>query len=298
MSTGYTALTTAYTNAFVTNLFDSDLIFQKLVIFLVDFIHIVYDRISDSPNASTVYDINDELAIFAFSVLIHSLSVGLENSQKVRFTSLFRNNLALIRLQFRRLFVFMSHPNHKLPTRLQLVKRLMNTPNCETILKCIVTLSDSSSIPFSTKLSIHLNSLINASTTTSMSNNDKEILSHLSQILTQCGLNYKNDFTSSSPPSTLFVDSSADFVVTSLAGETPYLIVSQTNRKNSIDLNTQIDRDLDEEILKIFHKAKTAFMRFLDQYEKLVVELSEYGCVLTNQVVLQHSSVRKLYLQV
>jgi hypothetical protein len=311
MSTGYTALATAYSNAFATNLFDSDIVFQKLIVFVVDFIHIVYDRISDSANAASTYDINDELAIFSFSVLIHSLSIGLENNAKIRFTSLFRANLTIIRMQFRRMLVFMMHPNHKLHTRLQLIKRLMNTPNCESILKCTLNFTDNtvpssssaSSIPFSAKLSIYLNSLTN--TTNVLSNNDKEIISHLCHILTQCGLNYKSEITN-------FADYSAnDFVVTAVSTDSPYLMISQAmqptsasaasaaNRKaSSIDLITLIDRDLDEEILRIFYKAKTAFVHFLEQYEKLVNELSEHSCVLTNQVVMQHSNVRKLYLQV
>lgn len=33
----------------------------------------------------------------------------------------------------------MMHPNHKIHTRLQLVKRLLNTSNCELIMKCILS---------------------------------------------------------------------------------------------------------------------------------------------------------------
>lgn len=344
MSSGYSALATAYSNAFATSLFDSDLIFQKFLIFLVDFIHIVYDRISDTPCSHTPYDLNDELAIFSFSVLVHSLSLGLDatsgsggggalgslgltsNNQSYhhkapRFSSLFRNNLGLIRVQFRRMLVFMMHPNHKLVTRLQLVKRLMNTPNCETILKCIVSLPDSASsiisassaasssnltqtnVPFTTKLAVHLNSLINSATTIT-SNNDKEILSHLAHMLGQCGLGFKPEYYVSDP--------SSELVVTS--AESHYLMVSQAmqptsvgrvgaagvaaHRKGSIDLTTQIDRDLDEEMMRIFHKAKSAFMRFIEHYERLVQELSEHACTLTNLVVLQHSNAQKNYIQV
>lgn len=338
MSTGYSALATAYSNAFATSLFDSDLIFQRFLIFVVDFIHIVYDRISDTALAHTPYDLNDELAIFSFSVLVHSLSLGLDtSSHKARFSSLFRNNLQLIRLQFRRMLVFMMHPNHKLATRMQLIKRLMNTPNCETILKCIVTLPDSASsivsssvstnsisVPFTTKLAVHLNSLINSATTTT-SNNDKEILSHLGHMLNQCGLGYTK------PDSVMAADPSSEFVVTSLSADSHYLMVSQAmqptsahvnrmmsgsgsgtgggggvgsvigsivNRKISVDLSTQIDRDLDDEIMKIFYKAKTAFVRLIEHYERLVNELSEHACTLTNQVVLLHSSARKILFQV
>ena len=100
MNSSYAALTTAYSNSIATsNLFDSDLIFQKLITFIADFIYIIYDRISDCAMVNVNYDINDELAIFSFSILIHALSIGLENNQKIKFSSLFRTNLSLIRQQ-------------------------------------------------------------------------------------------------------------------------------------------------------------------------------------------------------
>lgn len=128
-----------------TALFDSDFRFQKFIIFLVDFIHIIYDKISDTKIDDTTYDINDELSIFAFSILLNSLSIGLETQShsKTKFTSFFRSNLTLVRFQFRRLFLFMMHPNHKLlHTRLQLIKRLLNTSNCELILRFILSATE------------------------------------------------------------------------------------------------------------------------------------------------------------
>ncbi len=128
-----------------TALFDSDFRFQKFIIFLVDFIYIIYDKISDTKIDDTIYDINDELSIFAFSILLNSLSIGLETQaqSKTKFTSFFRNNLSIIRFQFRRLFLFMMHPNHKLlHTRLQLIKRLLNTSNCEIILRFVLSTTD------------------------------------------------------------------------------------------------------------------------------------------------------------
>ena len=128
-----------------TALFDSDFRFQKFIIFLVDFIHIIYDKISDTKIDDTTYDINDELSIFAFSILLNSLSIGLETQaqSKTKFNSFFRNNLAIVRFQFRSLFLFMMHPNHKLlHTRLQLIKRLLNTSNCEIILRFVLSSTD------------------------------------------------------------------------------------------------------------------------------------------------------------
>jgi hypothetical protein len=88
-----------------TAVFDSDFKFQRFVVFLVDFIHIIYDKISDTPLAGhdvKSYDQNDEISIFAFAILIHSLSMGLESSaRRTKVSGLFRSNLGLIRSQFR-----------------------------------------------------------------------------------------------------------------------------------------------------------------------------------------------------
>jgi hypothetical protein len=80
-------------------LFDSEVVFQKFITFLVDFIHIVFDKISDSPLDDAQYDVNDELSISGFTVLTECLVISLENNQRAKFTSLFRNNLNLIRYQ-------------------------------------------------------------------------------------------------------------------------------------------------------------------------------------------------------
>jgi hypothetical protein len=80
-------------------LFDSDIIFQKFICFIVDFIHIVFDKISDTQLDDTQYDVNDQLSISGFTVLAECLAISLENNQRAKFTSLFRNNLNLIRFQ-------------------------------------------------------------------------------------------------------------------------------------------------------------------------------------------------------
>jgi len=61
----------------INTLFDNDFRFQKFIVFIVDFIHIIYDKISDQPINDTSYDVNDELSIFSFAILTHSLSLGL-----------------------------------------------------------------------------------------------------------------------------------------------------------------------------------------------------------------------------
>ena len=61
-------------------IFDNDFRFQKFIVFIVDFIHIIYDKISDQPISNASYDVNDELSIFSFAILTHSLSLGLVSS--------------------------------------------------------------------------------------------------------------------------------------------------------------------------------------------------------------------------
>ena len=79
--------------------FDNDTRFQKFLVFIVDFIHIIYDKISDTAIKDSNYDINDELAIFSFAILTHCLSIGLDNSSKTKFSGLFKSNINFIRIQ-------------------------------------------------------------------------------------------------------------------------------------------------------------------------------------------------------
>jgi len=101
----HSSLESTDTTTATTTLFDSDHKFQRFVIFLVDFIYIIYDKISDTPLTGSdlkSYDQNDEISIFAFAILIHSLSMGLESSaRRTRMSGLFKNNLNLIKSQFR-----------------------------------------------------------------------------------------------------------------------------------------------------------------------------------------------------
>ena len=74
---------------------------------------------------------------------MNSLSIGLETQNKNKFTNIFRNNLTLVRFQFRRLLLFMMHPNHKLVhTKLQLIKRMLSASNAEIIMRFIFSTND------------------------------------------------------------------------------------------------------------------------------------------------------------
>ena len=184
----------------------------------------------------------------------------------------------------------MLHPNHKLHTRLQLIKRLLNTPNCETILKCILSLSDGNSsvqnstlLTFNLKLSYYLNAL------TLVNNNDKEILIHLINTLINVGFNYKAELNQN-----IYFDLSD-------TAENTYLYVQNTNSgttNNSSKLAHQLEKEFDEQIITIYNKTSMMFKKFLHaQFDKLTEDLNEFSTSLTNQVVSMHSAVRKLYLQ-
>ena len=69
--------TTSTSSSMMSTIFDNDFRFQRFIVFIVDFIHTIYDKISDQPIHDTSYDVNDELSIFSFSILTHSLSLGL-----------------------------------------------------------------------------------------------------------------------------------------------------------------------------------------------------------------------------
>jgi len=296
----------------ITTLFDSDFRFQKFIIFLVDFIYIIFDKISDTKINDTTYDINDELAIFAFTILLNSLSIGLEtqSQSKTKFSSFFRQNLTLIRFQFRRLLLFMMHPNHKLlHTKFQLVKRLLNTSNCELILRFILSSTDellqtsmnSSSDhqnTFNLKLAFYLNALINSNSSSASqisNNNDKEILKHLNEILITIGFNYKTE-----------LGTILNFDLNEISTSSSFLLVSPSSKMQSTSLNdnklasdflNQCDKELDEEIIKIYSRTNQMFKRFLQQFDRLTEELNDYAVTLTNQVVSMHSQFRKSYLQ-
>jgi hypothetical protein len=244
----------------------------------------------------------------------------------------------------------MMHPNHKVKnTRLKLIKILTTNPNCETILKCALSLPDSqpSAISSNSKLSFYFNSLFdlataagskkaphttmsssligpsgNGASSTSASpisgslqqqhhhhqhitNNDKEVLHEFNQILTHAGLNYKteyyaviNAYTRNSAQITGFESSNSPDLA-SFAAESTYLIVNTDSNwlRASVDLTTQFDKELDDEILKIFRRATNIFNLFLETYERLVAELSHFSYNLTNKVVLMQSSVRKQLFQ-
>jgi lysosomal-trafficking regulator len=72
----------------------------------------------------------------------------------------------------------MMHPHHKLQTRMQLIKSLLNTPNCEKILKNILLLSEHPqpyTVSSINKLLVYLGWLIN------LSKNQQEILANNSR---------------------------------------------------------------------------------------------------------------------
>jgi hypothetical protein len=224
----------------------------------------------------------------------------------------------------------MMHPHHKVKnTRLKLIKILTTNPNCVHILKCALSLPDNqpSAISSNSKLSFYFNSLFDlaisnkrgpqsaplmsssstaaAQSQPQISNSDKEVLLEFNQILIQAGLNYKteyyaviNAYTRNSSLITGFEPSNSPDLA-SFAAESTYLIVNTDSNwlRASVDLTTQFDKELDDEILKIFHKSKQIFNIFLEQYDKIIQDLSHFSCNLTNKVVLMHSNVHKQLFQ-
>jgi hypothetical protein len=136
----------------------------------------------------------------------------------------------------------MLHPNNKLQTRLQLIKRLFNTPNYELIYKTIFTSDNSSyNLASNSKLMIYLNILIEQQQKNSdkMSNNDKEILNHLNEM-------FNLSFLSA----------------TKLNSSKNYL----NKLNNSVDL-TNFDKEFDDEMLKIYTKSKIIFKQFIKIFD-------------------------------
>jgi hypothetical protein len=202
----------------------------------------------------------------------------------------------------------MMHPNHKLQTRLQIIKRLLNTPNCELIVKCFLSVNDyqTSNVYTNIKLSFYLNALMNNGYLKQQSdlnatsyNNDKEILNHFNNILVNCGLNYKNELSSYMNNMNKIGQVTTDF---SDLIEPTYLLVSNSfysniNRRTAIDLMNQFDKDLDDQrVNHIYKRSNDIFKHFLSQFDRLTNELNSFSINLLNQVVSMHSNVRKLYL--
>jgi hypothetical protein len=58
-------------------LFDTDNKFQKFILFTIDYAFIINEHIINNPSTDNTYDLNDELSIFTFNLLINILSIGL-----------------------------------------------------------------------------------------------------------------------------------------------------------------------------------------------------------------------------
>jgi hypothetical protein len=81
------------------SLFENELKFQKFIVFIADFIFVIYDKISDKPIGDESEDINDHLTSITFDLLRHLVKLGLDYTEKTKLSVLVRNNLTLIRSQ-------------------------------------------------------------------------------------------------------------------------------------------------------------------------------------------------------
>ena len=58
-------------------LFDSDNKFQKFIQYVVDYVFIIHENVSNAQTKDTDFDLNDQSSIFIFEILMHSLSMGI-----------------------------------------------------------------------------------------------------------------------------------------------------------------------------------------------------------------------------
>ena len=135
----------------------------------------------------------------------------------------------------------MLHPNHKLQTRLQLIRRLFNTSNYETIYKQIFSPDNSQNLATNSKLMIYLNILIEQQQKAAekMNSKDKEILNHLNEM-------FNASFLSATKLS---------------------LAKNYANKLNStVDLNN-FDKEFDDELLRIYSKSKIIYKQFVKVFD-------------------------------
>lgn len=135
----------------------------------------------------------------------------------------------------------MLHPNNKLQTRFQLIKRLVNTPNCEIVYKNIFTSDSSQNLAANSKLMIYLNVLIEQQQKNSNKMNivDKDILNHLNEM----------------------------FNLSFLSAAKLNLTKNYVNKINSSKDLTHFDKEFDDEMLKIYSKSKLIYKQFVKIFD-------------------------------
>jgi hypothetical protein len=156
------------------------------------------------------------------------------------------------------------HRNQKIHARLQLIKRLLNLPNCEQLIKQIFQNDNQQqgSLTSTQKLKTYLNLLIeqeqNNDLKGQLSANDREILDHLNELL----INTNN------------------------------ICTQGTN-----DILEKFDKAFDDELLKIFSKANKLVKTFLKQFDALSLSLTNDVRILNDNSFSTYAKVRKFYLQ-
>jgi hypothetical protein len=157
-------------------------------------------------------------------------------------------------------------------------------------MKYLFSATDNLQQSYNLKLSFYFNSLFTNSNN-QLNKSDKEILSHLNELLCSIGFNYKAELTAAVANSNTI---DVDTLHSSVASTTN---ANVNIKKVYLELTTQFDKEFDKEIMKIYSRTITMFKRFLQQFERLTEELNTYSLNLTNQAVSMHSNVRKVYLQ-
>jgi hypothetical protein len=179
----------------------------------------------------------------------------------------------------------MLHPNHKQTTRINIIKNLLSTSHCEALIKFLIISDGQQS--FNLKFTFYLNALFNLKPI--MKKSDVEVLTMFNRLLIEAGFNTKFEFTPNT--SFLLANSSEGFEI---VDSSPLI---SSNRKSTLDLNTQFDKEIDTEVLGIYRKTSAHFKRFLQQFDRLTEDLMHFSTHLTNLVVSMHSKFRKSDLQ-
>jgi len=115
-------------------------------------------------------------------------------------------------------------------------------------------------IPLNAKLAFYLNTL-NLNDKDATSNNDREILIHLDELVSQAGLDYKAELVRtlslfSRPSIGSMAPMSGSFYFHDVESQWQLLMPDNSSNMDGtfIDLTNQCDKEFDEEIMKTYHR--------------------------------------------
>lgn len=254
--------------------------FQKFLQHLVDFVFIIYENISNLKNESNEIDVNDQIVIFIFEILLSALLNGISQSNnKSKYTALAKQNINFVKTQFRRFLTFMMHPNHKSQIKMQLLKRLINTFSSETILRAVFINTDN--LPSTYSLNLKLNIFFKTFIEKHESNlESKEVINTLKSCISV--LNNGQNMTQ---------------IVNYYLNLNKIKVNLQKTPSYVDSLHTQFDKDFDTEIITIYKSSNLIWNKFLNQFSSLKSNISDASSFLNENLFTVSSNARKNYLQ-